>query len=101
MSRWFAWLNTGSHESLLDAATFLEIFQRRQGPMVCCPEEIAHSKGWIMAKDMEKLARSLIKNGWGQYLMQMISQKQLKPIALENQPIRKYSVLIKIDFLPL
>ena len=75
MSRGFAWLDTGSHESLLDAANFIETIQRRQGLMVCCPEEIAYSKGWITAEILEKRARSLKKSGYGQYLMRLISQK--------------------------
>ena len=75
MSRGFAWLDTGSHESLLDAANFIETIQRRQGLMVCCPEEIAYSKGWITADDLEKRARPLEKNGYGQYLLRLISKK--------------------------
>jgi glucose-1-phosphate thymidylyltransferase len=74
MSRGFAWLDTGSHESLLDASNFIETIQRRQGLMVCCPEEIAYSKGWITAEDMEKLALSLNKNEYGQYLLRLIQQ---------------------------
>ena len=73
MSRGFAWLDTGSHESLLDASNFIETIQRRQGLMVCCPEEIAYSKGWITADDLEKRARPLEKNGYGQYLLRLIS----------------------------
>ena len=75
MSRGFAWLDTGSHESLLDASNFIETIQRRQGLMVCCPEEIAYSKNWITAEDLEKRALPLKKNGYGQYLMLLISNK--------------------------
>ena len=75
MSRGFAWLDTGSHESLLDAANFIETIQRRQGLMVCCPEEIAYSKNWITAEGLEKRALSLTNNGYGQYLMRLISNK--------------------------
>jgi glucose-1-phosphate thymidylyltransferase len=75
MSRGFAWLDTGSHESLLDASNFIETIQRRQGLMVCCPEEIAYSKNWITAEDLEKRALPLNKNGYGQYLMHLISNK--------------------------
>lgn len=75
MSRGFAWLDTGSHESLLDASNFIETIQRRQGLMVCCPEEIAYSKNWITAEDLEKRALPLKKNGYGQYLMRLISKK--------------------------
>ena len=72
--RGFAWLDTGSHESLLDASNFIETIQRRQGLMVCCPEEIAYSKGWITAEDLENVARSLKKNGYGQYLLRLIQK---------------------------
>ncbi|MZH03640.1 MAG: glucose-1-phosphate thymidylyltransferase RfbA, partial [Nitrospinae bacterium] len=75
MSRGFAWLDTGSHESLLDAANFIETIQRRQGLMICCPEEIAYSKGWITDADLEKQAKSLKKNGYGQYLLRIITKK--------------------------
>ena len=74
MSRGFAWLDTGSHESLLDASNFIETIQQRQGLMVCCPEEIAYSKGWITSGDLEKLARPLKKNGYGQYLLRLIQK---------------------------
>lgn len=73
MSRGFAWLDTGSHESLLDASNFIETIQQRQGLMVCCPEEIAYSKGWITADELGKRARPLEKNGYGQYLLRLIS----------------------------
>ena len=73
MSRGFAWLDTGSHDSLLDAANFIETIQKRQGLMVCCPEEIAFTKGWISTTDVEKLAHTLKKNEYGQYLTRMIS----------------------------
>ena len=73
MSRGFAWLDTGSHNSLLDASNFIETIQKRQGLMVCCPEEIAFSKGWISADEVAKLAHTLKKNEYGQYLKRMIS----------------------------
>jgi len=72
MSRGFAWLDTGSHSSLLDASNFIETIQKRQGLMVCCPEEIAFSKGWISSDDVAKLAHTLKKNEYGQYLKRMI-----------------------------
>jgi glucose-1-phosphate thymidylyltransferase len=72
MSRGFAWLDTGSHSSLLDASNFIETIQKRQGLMVCCPEEIAFNKGWISAEDVAKLAHTLKKNEYGQYLARMI-----------------------------
>ena len=73
MSRGFAWLDTGSHDSLLDAANFIETIQKRQGLMVCCPEEIAFTKGWISSTDVEKLAHTLKKNEYGKYLTRMIA----------------------------
>ena len=73
ISRGFAWLDTGSHDSLLDASNFIETIQKRQGLMVCCPEEIAFSKGWILAEDVARLAKTLKKNKYGQYLTRLIS----------------------------
>jgi len=73
ISRGFTWLDTGSHDSLLDASNFIETIQKRQGLMVCCPEEIAFSKGWILAEDVARLAKTLKKNQYGQYLTRLIS----------------------------
>ena len=73
ISRGFTWLDTGSHDSLLDASNFIETIQKRQGLMVCCPEEIAFSKGWILAEDVARLAQTLKKNKYGQYLNRLIS----------------------------
>ena len=73
ISRGFTWLDTGSHDSLLDASNFIETIQKRQGLMVCCPEEIAFSKGWILAEDVARLAKNLQKNKYGQYLTRLIS----------------------------
>ena len=73
ISRGFTWLDTGSHDSLLDASNFIETIQKRQGLMVCCPEEIAFSKGWILAEDVARLAKTLKKNKYGQYLTRLIS----------------------------
>jgi len=72
MGRGYAWLDTGTHESLHEAASFISTLQKRQGLMVACPEEIAFAQGWIDAKDVEKLARPLIKNDYGQYLLKLI-----------------------------
>jgi len=68
LGRGFAWLDTGTHQSLLEASNFIETIQTRQGLQVCCPEEIAFAKGWINAEQLESLAAPLIKNGYGQYL---------------------------------
>ena len=73
ISRGFTWLDTGSHDSLLNASNFIETIQKRQGLMVCCPEEIAFSKGWILAEDVARLAQTSKKNKYGQYLNRLIS----------------------------
>jgi len=71
--RGFAWLDTGTHDSLLEASSFIATLQKRQGLMVSCPEEIAFSQGWINKSDLEKLAQPLAKNGYGQYLLSLLS----------------------------
>ncbi len=73
LDRGFAWLDTGTHESLLEAASFIETIQKRQGLMVACPEEIAFNKGWINAEDLEKLAQPLLKSFYGIYLIGLIN----------------------------
>jgi glucose-1-phosphate thymidylyltransferase len=72
MGRGYAWLDTGTHDSLLDAAGFIATLQKRQGLMVACPEEIAYRKGWITVEDVLKLAAPLNKNAYGQYLEKML-----------------------------
>ena len=72
MGRGFAWLDTGSHEALLEATNFVETIERRQGLKIACPEEIAFNSGWINSHQLEKLAKSLQKNGYGQYLLNLI-----------------------------
>jgi glucose-1-phosphate thymidylyltransferase len=72
MGRGFAWLDTGTHESLLEAATFISTLQKRQGLMVACPEEIAYSLKWIDGEQIRKLATPLAKNGYGQYLLSLL-----------------------------
>ena len=72
LGRGVAWLDTGTHESLLDAAQFIATLQNRQGLMVACPEEIAYRQQWITADEVERLANPLVKNGYGQYLLQML-----------------------------
>jgi glucose-1-phosphate thymidylyltransferase len=71
MGRGVAWLDTGTHDSLLQAAQFIQTIQARQGLMVSCPEEIAFAKGWIDAAQLNELARPLAKTGYGQYLLQL------------------------------
>lgn len=72
MGRGFAWLDTGTHDSLLEAASFIATLQKRQGLQVSCPEEIAYRQGWINATDLQKLAAPLAKNGYGNYLLNLL-----------------------------
>ncbi|MFZ7337179.1 glucose-1-phosphate thymidylyltransferase RfbA [Comamonas jiangduensis] len=72
MGRGYAWLDTGTHDSLLEAGQFIATLEQRQGLKVACPEEIAYRAGWIDAGQVEKLAQPLLKNGYGQYLMQVL-----------------------------
>jgi glucose-1-phosphate thymidylyltransferase len=72
MGRGYAWLDTGTHDSLLEAASFIATLQKRQGLQVSCPEEIAFTQRWIDAAQIQKLAAPLAKNGYGQYLLNLI-----------------------------
>ncbi len=72
MGRGYAWLDTGTHDSLLEAASFIATLQKRQGLQVACPEEIAFGQGWIDAAQILKLASPLSKNGYGQYLLSLL-----------------------------
>ena len=74
MGRGYAWLDTGTHDSLLEAASFIATLQKRQGLQVACPEEIAYRQGWISAEKLEKLATPLAKNGYGQYLLRVLKE---------------------------
>jgi len=74
LSRGFAWLDTGTHESLIHAATFVQTIQERQGFMVSCPEEIAYRMGWISAADLVRLAEPVKKNSYGQYLLKIAAE---------------------------
>ena len=77
MGRGYAWLDTGTHESVLDAGQFIATLERRQGLKVACPEEIAYRNKWISADQLEKLAHLLSKNGYGRYLMQVLRETVL------------------------
>ncbi|WP_374381248.1 glucose-1-phosphate thymidylyltransferase RfbA [Thermomonas sp.] len=72
MGRGYAWLDTGTHESLVEASSFIETIEKRQGLRVSCPEEIAYFNGWIDADQLRELARPLAKNGYGQYLLGLL-----------------------------
>ena len=78
MGRGYAWLDTGTHESLVEASTYIETIEKRQGLRVCCPEEIAHFNGWIVADQLRELARPLAKNGYGQYLLSLLEHGRIE-----------------------
>jgi glucose-1-phosphate thymidylyltransferase len=79
MGRGMAWLDTGTHESLLEASAFIETIEKRQGLKIACPEEIAYRLGWIDAADVARIAKPLNKNGYGQYLLRMLNERILSP----------------------
>ena len=91
MGRGFAWLDTGTHDSLLDAAGFIATLQKRQGLMVACPEEIAYRQGWISAEVVQKVAAQLSKNSYGQYLNKILKElnSSTQPISISAKKISK------------
>ena len=72
LGRGFAWLDTGTHDSLSEASTYIEVLEKRQGLKVACLEGIAYRQGWIDDEKMRQLAQPMIKNQYGQYLLQMV-----------------------------
>lgn len=91
MGRGFAWLDTGTHDSLLDAAGFIATLQKRQGLMVACPEEIAYRQGWISTDAVQKVANQLSKNSYGQYLGKILKElnSSAQPISLSAKKAAK------------
>jgi glucose-1-phosphate thymidylyltransferase len=79
MGRGYAWLDTGTHDSLIEAATFIATLQKRQGLVVACPEEIAYRQAWIDAEQLLTLARPLAKNAYGQYLQNILTDQVAWP----------------------
>lgn len=75
MGRGYAWLDTGTHDTLLEASQFIATLERRQGLKVACPEEIAYRAGWIDASQLESLAEPMSKNGYGQYLLRLLRER--------------------------
>lgn len=75
MGRGYAWLDTGTHESLIEASNFIQTIEHRQGLKVCCPEEIAYFKGYINAEQLDKLAQPLAKSAYGQYLLRLLNDR--------------------------
>lgn len=76
LGRGFTWLDTGTHDSLSEASTFIEVIEKRQGLKVTCLEAIAYSKGWISEESLIELAQPMLKNQYGQYLLKVIEEKK-------------------------
>ena len=86
LGRGFAWLDTGTHDSLSEASTYIEVLEKRQGLKIACLEGIAYEKGWISSDKLRELAQPMIKNQYGQYLMKMAEEplgRPLRPVAGE------------------
>jgi len=75
MGRGYAWLDTGTHDSLMEAGQFIATLEKRQGLKVACPEEIAFRSGWISREQLESMAQPMLKNGYGHYLMQIVKSQ--------------------------
>ena len=77
LQRGFAWLDTGTHDSLSEASTFIEVIEKRQGLKIACLEEIAYQQGWISKEQLIEDAKPMLKNAYGQYLMEIINEKRI------------------------
>ena len=75
LGRGFAWLDTGTHESLLEAGMFVETIEKRQGYKIACLEEIAYNNGWLSKQDLQRIGQQLSKNSYGQYLLERAEQE--------------------------
>ena len=83
MSRGMAWLDTGTHESLLEAGLFVQTIERRQGLNIACPEEIAYRQGFIDGEQLERLAQPFSKSGYGKYLLALLHEPYFAAKAFE------------------
>jgi len=92
LSRGTAWLDTGTHDSLLDASNFIATIERRQGLKVCCPEEIAFRLGYITADQLESLAQPMKKNGYGQYLLTILEERRELEMRKRYEEAKKSSI---------
>ena len=77
----FAWLDTGTHDSLSEASTYIEVLEKRQGLKIACLEGIAYSQGWITAERMRELAKPMLKNQYGQYLLKLVEDSSLRTVS--------------------
>jgi glucose-1-phosphate thymidylyltransferase len=75
MGRGHAWLDTGTHDALIEASFYVQTLEKRQGLKICCPEEIAYRMGYISASQLEALAQPLLRNGYGRYLLNILSER--------------------------
>ena len=78
LGRGFAWLDTGTHDSLAEASTYIEVLEKRQGLKIACLEEIAYLKGWITPEKLQEIAKPMLKNEYGQYLIRVLNNNMNK-----------------------